>query len=176
MRGRKPKPALLKDLHGSKEPRNPDEPIAVGDLSVDPAYRCPEHFTSEQGDAWEYALRHSPPGLLKYIDASVLEAWVVAHCLHRRATREMLGRGLLIKQGSLLMPSPLIGIINRQAIIMMKAASELGFSPVSRPRIFAAGPAIGESLSSRPTQRAKDAPQQSLQDYLDNAPRPAALN
>jgi phage terminase small subunit len=176
MRGRKPKPTVLKDLHGSEEPRNPVEPIPEGNMTDDPSTGCPGHFNDEQREAWMYALRHSPPGLLKHIDAAALEAWVVAHCLHRRATREQQNRGLLIRQGPQIIPSPLLGIINRQAVIMLRAASELGFTPVSRPRIFAAGPAIGESLSSRSNGRAKDAPQQSLADYLANAPRPTAIN
>jgi phage terminase small subunit len=182
MRGRKPKPTVLKNLHGSEEPRNSAEPIPDGDL-VDNPSDCPEHFNAEQREVWEYALRHSPPGLLKRIDGSALEAWVVAHCLHRAATREQNAlaasgrsfKGLLFRQGPQMVPSPFIGIISRQGAAMLKAASELGFTPVSRPRIFAGGPATGETLRAT-DGRAKDAPRQSLETYLANAPRPQAIH
>ncbi len=35
--------------------------------------------------------------------------------------------------------SPYLSIINRTAATMMKACSELGFSPAARPRLVAAG-------------------------------------
>lgn len=176
MRGRKPKPTVLKRLHGSEEPINPDEPIPAGNLVDDTT--CPDHFTGDQRDAWEYAIRHSPPGMLKRIDAGVLEAWVVAHCLHRRATVAQSRAGLLFKQGGSDFPvqSPYIPIINRQALIMMRAASELGFSPVSRPRIFAGGPPVraGDALS-RPTN-GRDAPKQTIEAFLANAPRATSVH
>jgi phage terminase small subunit len=34
-----------------------------------------------------------------------------------------------------MMVSPYLGIMNRSGLRMMKAASELGFSPASRPRL-----------------------------------------
>lgn len=181
MRGRKPKPTVLKDLHGSEEPRNPAEPIPEGELAEDPSGDCPGHFNAEQREVWEYALRHSPPGLLKRIDRSVLAVWVVAYCLHGLATREFNKRsgsvfgGLLSRNGPQLVPSPFLGIITRQAASMLKAASELGFTPVSRPRIFAGGPATGETLS-RSNGHAKDAPRRSLEDFLANAPRTPAVH
>ena len=36
--------------------------------------------------------------------------------------------------------SPYLGIMNRAAVIMIKAASELGFSPAARPRLGASAP------------------------------------
>jgi P27 family predicted phage terminase small subunit len=172
--GQRPKPAILKRLHGSDQPVNPAEPIPVGDLTDNPT-ECPPHFNEEQRAAWEYAVRNSPPGLLKRIDGSALEAWVVAHCLHRRATREQNARpSMLFRQGTQVTTSPLIGIINRQAIIMLRAAGELGFTPVSRPRIQGTGP-VADTLGTT-YGREKDAPQRSLEDYLAGAPRPAAIN
>lgn len=173
--GQRPKPLLMKHLHGSTQPRNLDEPIPEGAL-VDNPSECPPHFTAEQREVWEYALRHSPPRLLKRIDGSVLEVWVIAHCLHRQATRDLVGRPLLHEQGHQMIPSPLLSIINKQAIIMMRAAGELGFSPTARPRIFANGPAIGASLNSAAHAQPKDAPRQSLQSYLANSPNTAPVN
>jgi hypothetical protein len=55
--------------------------------------------------------------------------------------------------------SPYLPVINRQALIMLKAASERGFTPVSRPRIFRSGPAPGEGLHGCDTD-------DSLEDFL----------
>jgi P27 family predicted phage terminase small subunit len=174
MRGRKPKPTVLKDLHGSEEPRNPNEPIPLGDATDDPA-ECPPHFNADQRDAWEYAVRHSPPGMVKRIDTPVLEAWVVAHCLHRRATEQMTRSTLLVRSPNVEFPmqNPLIPIINRQALIMTKVASELGFTPVSRPRIQVTGALSGDSLSSRRAARGRDAAEQSIEAYLASSPSTA---
>jgi P27 family predicted phage terminase small subunit len=177
-RGQIPKPAILKDLHGSTTPRNPDEPIPEGNLS-DNAGECPKHFTAEQRETWEYLLRHSPPSLLKKLDVGVLEAYVVALCLHRRAVAEMADRDLLHEQGRQMIPMPVLSIINKQADLVRKLGNELGFSPVSRPRIFANGPvtaAIGASLNSASHARPKDAPRKSLETYLANAPRATPVN
>jgi phage terminase small subunit len=129
MRGRKPKPTVLNELHGSDQPINPDEPIPTGKLTDDPT-DCPEHFTPEQRAAWEEILRHSPPGMLKRIDGYALEQFVVALCLHRQVTRMLNGESPV---------TPWVTLINTQAKAMAKLTSELGFTPV-RGHASMAGP------------------------------------
>jgi phage terminase small subunit len=74
------------------------------------------------------------------------------------------------------MTSPYIHIINSQAKIMLKAASELGFTPVSRPRILAAPSLPGTGFDSIPDKKRRGNHEpQSLEDYLASAPkRPSA--
>jgi len=171
MRGRKPKPTVLKDLHGSEEPRNPAEPIAEGDLADSPL-DYPEYFTSEQRDTWEYAVRHSPPNLLKRIDAPMLELWVIAFCALRDAAREYAKSGVLQQDGR---SSPAIMVIKNMGATVKSVASELGFTPVSRTRINSV--VAGEPLGGTTTYgHPKDAPKQSLENYLANAPRPQTVN
>lgn len=167
MRGRKPTPAILAELRNNTHRPPRPEPQAFGNLA-DP----PDHFTPSQCDAWNYAIRHAPPGMLKLIDRSVLETWVVAADLHRQAVIAQSKAGLIIRAPNTGVPiqSPYLPIINRQALIMLKAASELGFSPVSRPRVFSGAPAPGEGLND-PSNQSGD-----LQSYLDAAPDPTALN
>jgi P27 family predicted phage terminase small subunit len=132
MRGRKPKPTLLKIIEGSKSPVNPNEPVVTGDLDA-----APDWFTPEQKASWDYAIANSPNGLLKRLDRSVLTTWVVAENLHREATMQVSKLGLIIKspvKGEP-MQNPWLAIVNRQALLMMKASSELGFSPTSRSRV-----------------------------------------
>lgn len=144
MRGRKPKPTALHKLTGTfnttKHLRDrPHEPVAVGDLTGAPAW-----LSDDQRAGWEYAMRHAPAGLLKSIDQGVLTVWVVAEDQHRVAviaqTKIDIGSALpLLTKDKNGMPaaSPYLGIINRTAARMLKAGSELGFSPAARPRLNA---------------------------------------
>jgi P27 family predicted phage terminase small subunit len=176
MRGRKPKPTALKDLHGSEEPRNPLEPIPEGALTEVPASSCPDHFNADQRDAWEFAVRHSPPGMLKRIDAPALEAWVTALCLHRRALAQVNRTGMLVRNGTQMIPNPYIGIVNKQALVMLKAAAELGFTPVSRPRILAGGVIPASARDDNLAHHGRDSPKQSIEAYLARDPRSSAIH
>ncbi|HTI78878.1 MAG TPA: P27 family phage terminase small subunit [Acetobacteraceae bacterium] len=174
MRGRKPKPTALRKLHRSDQPLNPNEPKPEGDLAAR-TRSVPAHFDDDQRDAWNYALANSPPGLLKAIDAGVLECWVVAHCFHRQATKALMSESSLLvpaAPGSTQMvQSAYLQIVNRQAMIMMRAASELGFSPTARPR-------IGLTLGGGELNGPQDVPagQESLDAYLQRAPKATAVH
>lgn len=144
MRGRKPKPTSLHRLAGTLNvTRHADrkrEPKAVGDLPAEP----PDWMTDAQQAGWRYAVENAPSGVLKRIDRGMLATWVEAEERHRTATmmQAKLDLGsptpLLVKQkDGPLVVSPYIGILHKTAIIMIKAASELGFSPASRPRLVA---------------------------------------
>ena len=174
MRGRKPVPTMLRELHGNprKVAMPKSEPKPAGDLS-DP----PDWLSEGQRTGWAYAMTHSPPGLLKRIDCGALIAWVVAEDLHRQAAMAQAKVGLLVRiktkatadKDGVPTASPYINIINQQAKIMLKAAGELGFTPVSRPRIGAGAPL----LAAAPEWNAGDRGQKSrpsLQDFLDSNP------
>jgi P27 family predicted phage terminase small subunit len=176
MRGRKPVPTTLRELHGN--PRKVSmpkfEPKPSGDLS-DP----PDWLSDGQLENWAYALTHAPAGLLKRIDRGALVAWVVAEDLHRQAAIAQSKVGLLVRvktkatagkdDPGVPTASPYINIINQQAKIMLKAASELGFTPVSRPRIGAGAPLLPAAQEWIAGDRGQK-PRQSLQDFLDSNP------
>jgi P27 family predicted phage terminase small subunit len=72
----------------------------------------------------------------------MLTLWVEAEDRHRTAAmmQAQLDHGtklpLLTKtKDGTAVPSPYLGIMTRAASVMIKAASELGFSPASRPRL-----------------------------------------
>jgi P27 family predicted phage terminase small subunit len=74
----------------------------------------------------------------------MLAVWVEAEERHRTAAtmQAQLDQGtklpLLTKtKDGTAVASPYLGIMNRAAAIMIKAASELGFSPAARPRLAA---------------------------------------
>jgi P27 family predicted phage terminase small subunit len=134
VRGRKPMPTHIKELMGNPGKRaiNKREPVPTGEL-----YAAPEWMSETQREGWAYAITHSPKGLLKQLDRSILSVWVVAEDLHRGAAEKIAQYGLLTKSPNAGLPlqSPYLAILNKQAQIMLKAAAELGFSPSTRSRV-----------------------------------------
>lgn len=134
MAGRKPKPTELKVLQGTQKKCriNEYEPKPKGDLQ-----NPPEYFSDEQRDIWHYAIENAPKGLLKRLDMSVLEIWVTASLMHREASQKVAKSGQVIKSPSdYPIINPYLAIMNKQAMIMLKAASEMGFTPSSRSRVY----------------------------------------
>jgi len=132
-RGRKPKPTALKLVQGNagRRPLNKNEPQPRGNL-----YDPPEWLTDAQLVGWKYAIESAPFGLLKRVDRSTLVAWVIAEDLHRQGVEKLNGGAMLIKTpNGMPVQSPYLSIVNKQAQIMLKAASEMGFTPASRGRV-----------------------------------------
>ena len=133
MPGPPKKPTALKLVAGnpSKRALNKREPKPRGNL-----YDAPDWLTDTQRVGWAYAIESAPFGLLKRIDRSTLVAWVVAEDLHRQAAEKLNGGAMLIKTpNGMPVQSPYLSILNKQAMIMLKAASEMGFTPASRSRV-----------------------------------------
>ena len=140
--GRPPKPTALHRLHGTlrkdrQGAKRAAEPVPLGDL-VD----APDWFTPSQREGWDYAIRHCPKGVLKLIDRSALVLWVEAEDRHRGAmiaqatlNRRAPDAPWLVKGPDGLIVSPYVEIMDRAAKIMVRMMTELGFSPVARPRI-----------------------------------------
>jgi P27 family predicted phage terminase small subunit len=134
MRGRKIKPTILKVIEGNPghRPLPDNEPIPTGNLKAAPMWMSPA-----QKEGWNYVIKYAPRGLLKKIDNSVLAIWICAEDTHREAAMKVSQHGLVHanKETKRITINPFIKIMNQQALIMIKAASEMGFTPASRPRI-----------------------------------------
>lgn len=134
MRGRKPRPTHLRLIAGNpgRRPMNKNEPVPTTNLTEPPEWMSPS-----QKDGWRYAMAHAPDGLLKKLDSSILTAWVVAEDVHRQATENVIKFGMLAtnRRTGDVTQSPFLVIQRQQALLMMKGASELGFSPSSRSRV-----------------------------------------
>lgn len=151
MPGRKMKPTALKVLHGTPGHRAlpAEEPPGVGELWAPPFW-----FDDTQRTQWHYTLDNAPPGLLTGTDRDIVVVWVVACVEHARAALEVRSHGQVVKtkEGNAIQ-NPYMGVMNRQAIIMMRAAAELGFSPAARAHLgsrapeFANGPTTGRTQS-----------------------------
>ena len=79
--------------------------------------------------------------MLTNLDRAALAAYCGAYALWAEATEAIQKYGVMIKspQGFPIQ-SPYLSIANRQAEIMMRIASEFGFTPASRSRISAPPP------------------------------------
>ena len=134
MKGRKPKPTSLKLISMSHNIRKDScgEPRPEGELCAPP-----EDLSEKQKVLWQHAIEHAPRGLLRHLDAQMLAIWVIAADMHHEAMLQVQKYGMVVKSPTQGIPvqSPYLPIINRQAEIMLRAASELGFSPTSRSRI-----------------------------------------
>jgi len=170
MRGRKPVPTRLKVLHGNPGGRklNIDEPVPR-----EPLADAPETLTEEQAESWRYVMRHAPPGLLRSLDRTLLTLWVQHEERHARAAAQVAEMGDMVKFPGIPMPmpNPYLRVMNQQALILIKLASEMGFTPASRARVASAS-AEGHPVSSPasvPLARSKNKPLP-LDQYLASAP------
>jgi P27 family predicted phage terminase small subunit len=136
MRGRKPVPTHIKAITGNpgKRPLNIDEPIPAPVIPD-----CPPELGAIAKAEWErLAADLVKLRLLTPLDRAALATYCAAYELWSEAITAIQTYGSMIKspQG-FPMQSPYLSIANRQAEIMLRVASEFGFTPASRSRIAA---------------------------------------
>ncbi len=134
MRGRRPKPTRLKVLSGNpgKRPLNEDEPtpeVAIPD--------CPVELNPAAKREWErLVVELEKLRILTHLDRAALATYCGAYALWAEAMEQLQKYGTMIKSPSgYPQQSPYLAVANRQAEIMMRIASEFGFTPASRSRI-----------------------------------------
>ena len=134
MRGRRPKPTRLKLLTGNpgKRPLNANEPkpeAAVPD--------CPAELGPVARREWDrMAAELAALRILTQLDRAALAAYCGAYAMWAEATESIQKYGTMVKSPTgYPVQSPYVSIANRQAEIMMRIASEFGFTPASRSRI-----------------------------------------
>ena len=134
MRGRRPKPTRLKVLTGNpgRRPLNVNEPrpeVVVPDCPVELGSVARKEWDRLVGDL--AALR-----ILTSLDRAALAAYCGAYGMWAEATEAIQKFGTMVKSPTgYPVQSPYVSIANRQAEIMMRIASEFGFTPASRSRI-----------------------------------------
>jgi phage terminase small subunit len=145
--GRKAKPLILHARHGTLRPKRhrarlEGEPKPTVELGRDP----PDWFSASQREHWNHALNNSPPGVIMACDRGILGVWCIAADMHSRAIVEqrkwdqthelpMLGTS---STGRTIV-SPYERIIHQTAQTMLRAASQLGFTPAARPKLAGDG-------------------------------------
>src|SRR5690242_13092857 len=134
MRARRPKPTRVKILTGNpgKHPLNMHEP------QPDPVIpECPGQLGPVAHGEWErMVLELSKLRILTALDRAALAAYCNAYALWAEAAEAIQKYGTMVKSPSgYPIQSPYVSIANRQAELMMRIASEFGFTPASRSRI-----------------------------------------
>jgi P27 family predicted phage terminase small subunit len=163
--GRKPKPTAIRIAEGNRGGgRIVVEPPTFGPLEEPPAW-----FNEQQRAEWDYVVRNAPLGVLKNSDRGVLTVYVIALDWYRRAIEAANNMGL-VQEGDLA-ANPYISIAQKQAAIILRAASELGFSPTSRPRLVSpAGDDFDQLNRSEDDLRAELEKLRTFQRLLDDEP------
>lgn len=131
--GVKPKPTYMRVLEGnaSNRPLNANEPKPKEPLT-DP----PESLSDRQKEIWRRALSQAPPELLKSVDESVFKVWVISYDFHDQANTMVNKAGVFMKtKNGVPIQNPWMAVVNRQSLIMMRAAAEMGFTPSARSRV-----------------------------------------
>jgi len=141
MTRRRPRtPAPIAKLRGNPSHRAiPLEPEGTGEL-----WAAPDWMDDDQRATWRYAVDHAPLGLLTGTDRDVLTVWVTAVVEHRRAALEVARLGQVVQRADKTVGiNPYLRVMNAQAMIILKACAELGYSPAARAHLGASGNPIG---------------------------------
>lgn len=141
------KPTHIKLLRGSRTRKEQvaKEPKPHGNL-----LRAPDHLTESQKKEWTYFIANSPPGLLKRLDRSTFEKYIISIDLYHQAVVAVNNSGIIVKspvKGEP-MQNPYLAVLNKQALISIRLAAELGFTPASRSKITVDDPRSGSDDDS----------------------------
>ncbi|HEV7251603.1 MAG TPA: phage terminase small subunit P27 family [Mesorhizobium sp.] len=140
MRGRKPKPAHLRVVSGTRGGALAWRGDDGGDHARgadDKPPTCPAHLSPTAKAEWKRLARHLfALGTLAEADRAALAAYCQAYGRWVEAEKTLAQTPTLIKLPSgYIQPSPWLGIANKQLEIMKGFMAELGLSPVSRSRV-----------------------------------------
>ena len=135
MRGRKPKPTLLKVLEGNpgRRPLNDREPAAP-----DGVPECPEWLDDVAKAEWFRVSKVLfDMHLLSVADQAALTAYCVEYSRWVFAEAQVKQFGMIVKspEKGFPMKSPYLTVANQAREAMLKLAVEFGFTPSSRSRI-----------------------------------------
>jgi P27 family predicted phage terminase small subunit len=126
----------MKVLTGNPGKRrlNPDEPQP--DIAVP---ECPVELGLVARREWDRMVAELVPlRILTHLDRAALASYCGAYAMWAEATEAIQKYGSMVKSPSgYPVQSPYVSIANRQTEIMMRIASEFGFTPASRSRILA---------------------------------------
>jgi P27 family predicted phage terminase small subunit len=134
MQERETKPKGLKEITSSQHKRVPETKETKPNRVID----CPPELGPVARQEWGRIVGElTSKGVLSSFDRGPLAAYCTAFALWLEAVEAVQKYGAMIKSpNGFPIQSPYLATLNRQAEIMMRIASEFGFSPASRSRIF----------------------------------------
>ena len=97
----------------------------------------PAHMSDGAKAVWKSAIDSVSPDRLNELDRAALGAWATACDLYRQAQIGLDETGLVVKAPvtGTLVQSPYLAILNKQVSIIVRTATQLGFTPASRARV-----------------------------------------
>jgi len=145
-RGRKPKPTALKIAEGNpgKRALNQNEPQYDNALVAPPAF-----LTDDQRVIWRNVLAQAARGLLKTVDEAVVAQYCVSYDILQKCNASMHERGGPVTSKATttdgietveVLVAPEVQVIQKQHVVLIRAASEMGFTPSSRGRLHLEDP------------------------------------
>ncbi len=128
------KPKGLKQITANK-PAVPDD---IKPLEAIPILDCPPELGPAARQEWERIVAELiAKGVLSRFDRGPLAAYCMAYGLAMEAAEMVHKHGAMIKSpNGFPMQSPNLSHLNQQVATMMRIATEFGFTPASRSRIF----------------------------------------
>jgi P27 family predicted phage terminase small subunit len=140
MRGRKPKPTVIKELQGNpgRRPLPTNEPkftSGIGDV--------PGWLDARAREVWELvASELGGLGMLQRVDSASLASYCQAVSMAEKAQGEVDEYGLTLSKSDqngneLRYKNPAVGILKDSMLLIQKFASEFGITPASRGRVKA---------------------------------------
>jgi P27 family predicted phage terminase small subunit len=112
--------------------------VSSGDLKPTRILECPPELGRLARQEWDRVTGElNLLGILSSLDRGPLAAYCVAYALWIEATEAVQKYGSMIKSpNGYPLQSPYLSMANKQADTMVQIASEFGFTPASRSRIF----------------------------------------
>lgn len=132
VRGQRPKPSETKRREG-------DKGHAGSKLGVDPKGKgsptMPMHLTPEERKLWAEAVGSLPSYVLSKADNGLLQIYATAWARLNDVEAKIRKTGMLVQTPNGPRRNPLYVLQEKACAQMMRAASELGLSPVARARL-----------------------------------------
>ena len=134
MQERKTKPSGLKEITSSQHKPAP----TFKETKPSRILECPPELGPVARQEWDRIVGElTQLGVLSSFDRGPLAAYCTAYALWIDAMEMVQKHGAMIKSpNGFPIQSPYLSHLNRQAEIMTRIASEFGFTPASRSRIF----------------------------------------
>lgn len=138
--GRLAKPSALKLIDGNPGKTKIDkEEITIGNnlCEIPP----PSDLNYGARKIWLFVVGELPDYMFKTVDMGELKIYCIAYDLHQQAYKQIKKNGLVVPSNSnrhdseTEVPNPYLAIMNKQAEVMIRTASNLGFTPTARAKL-----------------------------------------
>lgn len=149
MRGRKPKPTVLKLVEGNPGRRRIDvDSEPQPDLALP---ECPDFLVEDAREEWHRMAKELfAMGLLTTVDRAALAGYCAAYGRFAGAERDIARNGTVVNSpNNYPITSPWVGVANRALDLMHKYLVEFGMTPSSRTRIKVPQATKAEALEQK---------------------------